>query len=220
MHVFEGNSPAEVFFHKFNIRLAEMSELTDVFKLRYRIYCQQLGYFADRTMTDEESDEFDNDAIHCIVEHKQTRRVVGCVRLVYPNAEKKLPFSDLLPEVKVAPNDCEISRLVVCPSFRNQVDGENIPALIFKALFLSLNVIAERMQLHSGFILIEKRMARALGHLGFTLKACGQQADVKRAQNKITQRHLYSIELLKPDHKHHIRANRFIDHIRMALYGA
>lgn len=125
----------EDFERYFRIELVTTEEqLKQAFSLRYRVYCEEFNYEATDLFPNKmESDEFDEQSIHCLIIHKTTERVAGCVRLVPANEKYE---NGLLPLEKFCKNSldldqisrlnfdresvCEISRLAVDGDFRRR----------------------------------------------------------------------------------------------------
>ncbi|MCU4676856.1 GNAT family N-acetyltransferase [Catenovulum sp. 2E275] len=208
------------FFDNFDIKIPEPEELEEAFKLRHKVFCQQLGYFAqaERNFSNLENDEFDHTAMHCVVLDKKLNKVIGCIRLVNPNPSNKLPFSEYITDYPIAKTDKEISRLVVCPKYRNRLSDLNIQVLIFNALFLSVNVIAEKIGLNSALIFIERKMARALKQFGFRLTEMTDSVELTLSNNKVSSRCLYKVDLIQSEELRHNRSKSFIKQIKYALY--
>ncbi len=120
-------------FHKyFSIGIADTTDLKKaVFKLRYDVYCTELGYEKDCPI-DSEKDNFDEYSNYVLIKHRESGNYAGCVRLVTPpqhNQNALLPFEahcsqsfdpqkvSFLREgeiIKVG----EVSRLAVASRFR------------------------------------------------------------------------------------------------------
>lgn len=136
-------SIAENFDQYFQIRFADTKELRqEAFKIRYGVYSSELGWEPENEQ-EMESDECDDYAYHCLLEHKRTGAFAGCIRLIIPptNApEKKLPFeefcmasaqkeifdTDTLPRGSFG----EISRLAVLADFRRREKEKNMPYVL------------------------------------------------------------------------------------------
>jgi len=124
----------------FRIELVTTKEqLKQAYAVRYRVYCEEFNYEATDLFPDKmESDEFDDQSLHCLIIHKATElepkeRVAGCVRLVPANTKNE---GGLLPLEKFCKNSldrdeishlnigrgtmCEISRLAVDAAFRRR----------------------------------------------------------------------------------------------------
>jgi N-acyl amino acid synthase of PEP-CTERM/exosortase system len=120
-------------FHEyFSIHIADTIDLkNEVFKLRYDVYCAELGYEKDCPI-DCEKDNFDEYSIHVLIKHTPSGIYAGCVRLVTPppqNPKALLPFeancSQSFDPKKVAflregenIKVGEVSRLAVLSRFR------------------------------------------------------------------------------------------------------
>lgn len=125
----------ERFRQYFSVQLAQTAaEKSEVFGMRYRVYCEQFGYEpTDRFPNREEFDDFDARASHCLVVHRRTGVPAGCVRLVPAwgtMATDPLPIEQIfhdrldMPLIKSFHLErrrvCEISRLVVDEDFRRR----------------------------------------------------------------------------------------------------
>jgi hypothetical protein len=77
------SSMVEDFQEYFDLELANTPEkLESVYRVRYRVYCEEFGYEpADAFPNQLETDEFDENASHCLVTHKLTGMPAGCARL-------------------------------------------------------------------------------------------------------------------------------------------
>lgn len=124
----------------FSIRLARTpEEKSQVYGIRYRVYCEQFGYEpAERFPTREEFDDFDAYSFHCLVIHKSSGWPAGCARLVPACGDMTvdpLPIEEVFHERLDMSliesldidrgNVCEISRLAVDEMFRRRA-GERV----------------------------------------------------------------------------------------------
>lgn len=86
---------AQHFQEYFSICLADTSDLKkEVFKLRYDVYCTELGYEKDCPI-DCEKDQFDEYSKHVLIKHRPSGIFAGCVRLITPppnDPKALLPF--------------------------------------------------------------------------------------------------------------------------------
>ncbi|NOT11556.1 MAG: PEP-CTERM/exosortase system-associated acyltransferase [Methylococcaceae bacterium] len=125
----------------FSICLANTEDLKkQVFKLRYDVYCAELGYEKDCPI-DCERDIFDEYSTHVLIKHKPSGLYAGCVRVVTPpsqNPNALLPFeancSHSFNPQKVAflrDAECvlvgEVSRLAVLSKFRLRAGDAKSP---------------------------------------------------------------------------------------------
>jgi len=136
-------SIASHFNQYFQIKFADTKELRqEAFKIRYGVYSQELGWEPENA-AEMETDECDDYAYHCLLEHRRTGVFAGCVRLVIPpinQPDLQLPFeksclhsarteiidSSTLPRGSFG----EISRLAVLASFRRREKEKNTPFII------------------------------------------------------------------------------------------
>ncbi|MFD2165560.1 PEP-CTERM/exosortase system-associated acyltransferase [Thalassotalea euphylliae] len=136
-------SIASNFAQYFKIRFANTKELRqEAFKIRYGVYAAELGWEPENEHK-METDECDDYAYHCLLEHKRTGVFAGCVRLVIPSPDNpglKLPFeanclqsarkdvidSTILPRGSFG----EISRLAVLETFRRREKEKNKPFVL------------------------------------------------------------------------------------------
>lgn len=131
-------SISENFHQYFRIRFASSKELRhEAFRIRYQVYCEELGWEEKRPER-LETDEFDDFAYHCLLEHTASKSFAGCVRVVIPPPHRPAmttPFeAHCLPSVNPDIIDLskfvrggfgEISRLAVPASFRRRRDEDN-----------------------------------------------------------------------------------------------
>lgn len=128
-------------------RLAEDAETRRrIFRLRYDIYCEELGYEAPADPRHHlEFDAHDERAILCLIEHKDSGLAAGCMRLVLPDAgpdarDCRLPLQEhgagslthasLHPARLSREQVCEISRLAISPLFRKHSTTDEIDSLV------------------------------------------------------------------------------------------
>jgi len=136
-------SIAKKFKHYFQIQLANTKELREeVFKIRYGVYSNELGWEAKNSLK-METDDCDNYAHHCLLKHKRTGTYAGCVRLIIPPKNKPdllLPFeknclqsarTDIIDSTRLPRGSFgEISRLAVLSSFRRRTERRRQPFVI------------------------------------------------------------------------------------------
>lgn len=136
-------SVASNFAQYFQIKFADTKALRqEAFKIRYGVYASELGWEPLNEL-EMETDECDDYAFHCLLEHKRTGVYAGCVRLVIPpvtNSSLPLPFeknclqsarkevidSTALPRGSFG----EISRLAVLADFRRREKETKTPFVI------------------------------------------------------------------------------------------
>lgn len=136
-------SIAENFNQFFQIKFADTKLLREeAFKIRYGVYCDELGWEPENALQ-METDDCDDYAYHCLLEHKRTGVYAGCVRLVIPPVQLPdlaLPFeknclhsarTEILDSTKLTRGSFgEISRLAVLTSFRRRKREKKAPFII------------------------------------------------------------------------------------------
>lgn len=136
-------SIADNFSQFFSVKFANTKALRqEAFKIRYGVYSTELGW-EPTNEREMETDEYDDCAFHCLLEHKRTKTFAGCIRLIIPpanNADLKLPFeknclesarTDVLDSSTLARGSFgEISRLAVLESFRRRDKEKDVPYVL------------------------------------------------------------------------------------------
>jgi N-acyl amino acid synthase of PEP-CTERM/exosortase system len=176
--------------------------LEKVYRLRHQVYCEELGFEANRT-NQLEQDEADKHSIHCLLLHKPTQTYVGCVRLILADSapEVSFPFEKVCgPSLRWVFDKSagtgrkrygEISRLAITSNFRrprNDVHTANgsIEKLdmkdddarrLFPSIALGLYMAITAMGLSRGldgvFAMMEPRLARQLHGFGIHFQQVG-----------------------------------------------
>jgi N-acyl amino acid synthase of PEP-CTERM/exosortase system len=60
----------------------------EVYKLRYQVYCLETGFENPEDFPSEiEKDEYDDESIHFLIQHKRTGEYAATTRLILPNIE-------------------------------------------------------------------------------------------------------------------------------------
>lgn len=134
--VMTDSSLSELFQTHFEILPAEQAHMQDiVFRIRHQVYCEELGYEPHRA-NQLEQDDFDKNAIHCLLLHKPSQTYAGCVRLILSDSqapELNFPFEQVCGKSLCWTFDNsgdmgrkkygEISRLAVTAPFRRARHG-------------------------------------------------------------------------------------------------
>lgn len=113
------------------VRIAsDEKELAAIFKLRYRVYCQEWGFDKHLDHTDEMiTDIFDDHAIH-FVALDESRKVVGALMLILKSSEgyplEKYCELDINKDELPAESLAEISRLVIHRDYRKRAEDKYI----------------------------------------------------------------------------------------------
>jgi N-acyl amino acid synthase of PEP-CTERM/exosortase system len=126
----------------FTIELANTDALREeVFKLRYDVYCRELGWEDQGNFPDRlEHDIYDGVSRHCLLKHNRTGRYAGTVRMVMTHdndreppiplvshCEGKLFDGPLRPDRLPPGSFGEISRLALRNEFRRRTGEEATP---------------------------------------------------------------------------------------------
>ena len=202
-------SIADTFGRYFDVSFCDTEALLhETQRLRYDVYCREFGFERDEDCPGGlETDCFDAQAFHCLIRHRASAEIAGCVRLVHlagGATQTRLPVAtycaaalegaDPHPDTLPADEVCEISRLAVSAGFRRRlseqetqlgnldatdVDGAN--GRSFPLLAVALFMAARFMMLHCGrphiFTTMEPRLARMLERTGLRFRRLGPVVD-------------------------------------------
>ncbi|MCP4407504.1 MAG: PEP-CTERM/exosortase system-associated acyltransferase [Gammaproteobacteria bacterium] len=189
----------------FNVTYATTKEQRmHAYHIRYQVYCKEFKYEREESCPDQlEQDEYDDQSFHCLLIHKPSETVAGCVRLIKPSPKGEisgLPFEHCcLEAVDKQKMDVsrlerssfgEISRLAVLPAFRRRkADGKSpisIPdrqkliasgrdAFPLISIILSLGILSMLLNsgLKYGFAMMEPRLTRMLRRYGIIFSQIG-----------------------------------------------
>lgn len=134
------------FMQEFRFRLAaSKQEKHRIYRLRYEIYCEELAYEQPANGSSRlEYDLYDQNALHCLIEHRRTGLAAACTRLVMPEPGgppplDKLPMESygarslthpyLHPEKLPTESYYEISRLAIARNFRPKIKDSEVPGI-------------------------------------------------------------------------------------------
>lgn len=190
----------------------------EVYRLRHQVYAEELAYEPERPDR-QETDAFDARSQYATVRHRRSGRLAGTVRLVSKHrSDEPLPLeaycaqalnhASLQPRHFAPHQVCEISRLAVPAAFRKQQAdalAQTRPAGGFTAdelrsfphIAVGLYMAAVALSCQSGrfhvFVMMEPRLARALGFVGIRFLALGEPIDYhgKRAAYYIDSRRIF-----------------------------
>lgn len=103
-------SLAQNFSHYFKVGLATSSQQQrHAYTIRYQVYAEELGW-EPLNEHQIETDECDEYAYHCLLEHTRSGSIAGCVRLVIPSLG---PVNALLP--------CQTHQIPLTSSYRGKL---------------------------------------------------------------------------------------------------
>lgn len=203
------NNIVSAFSDYFELVLANTPELLSfVYNIRYQVYCQEFHYEAEDKCPDgREQDEFDKYSQHCLMIHRETRRPVGCIRLIDPNRNgiaMSLPFETFCPPTPaydINPNQLlrgsfgEFSRLAVTSSFRRRQEDEKKPLSLPEeipsdpqgrrsrfpyipvGLFMAGMSMFLNTRMNFAFAMMEPRLVRLLKRFGIVFTQVGNVID-------------------------------------------
>ncbi len=179
------------FRRHFRVVPAFTPELRDAcFRIRHAVYCEEFGFEPVRS-DHRETDCWDTNSIHCLVQSVASGEFLGCMRLVMPPAEAPdtpLPFERIcavsIDRAEVDPRHlprgtiAEASRLALIPALRRRPEAgasPDEPALwsansgvvpcVQVGLYLGMLAVARLHGIEKLFMLVEPRLARQLGML-------------------------------------------------------
>ncbi len=176
------------------------------FNIRHQVYCEELQ-FEPLKEDKQETDDFDAQSLHCVIQHRQSKRFAGTVRIVCSKDENQLlPLEkyclDSIDHPELTPVNfprhkiCEISRLAVPEEFRRRksdkfkgaatgVINESVYSekelrcfpFIAVGLYLSAASIVMNRGIDHVFVMMEPRLARSLKLVGIEFKQIGPVVD-------------------------------------------
>lgn len=177
-------------------RVETESELEEVFRLRYQVYCKECSYESpDDHPNGLETDEYDAHSIHFIA-IDPTKKIVGSVRLIR-NSELGFPIekycnptmdTSRLPRDKIV----EISRLAISKTYRRRnADGlygtydgdkggnglkrrDNRPNIIL-GLFKAMYRESKWLGMLNWYVAMERSLYVLLRRYGFDFYAVGAE---------------------------------------------
>ena len=206
----EAQSPlVDTFERYFDVSFCDTEALLlETQRLRYEVYCREFGFEREEDCPGGlETDSFDAQALHCLIRHRVSAEIAGCVRLVHladGSRQTRLPVATYcnaaLEGADPHPNDlpadevCEISRLAVSAGFRRRlseqetqlgnIDATDVDAAnarSFPLLAVALFMAARFMMLHCArphvFTTMEPRLARMLERTGLHFRRLGPVVD-------------------------------------------
>jgi N-acyl amino acid synthase of PEP-CTERM/exosortase system len=176
--------------------------------IRYQVYAEELGW---EPLNEKriERDTCDNYAHHCLLEHKRTGDIAGCVRLVIPpsaDTQAQLPFQQ--HGIVIKDNDSlkhltqgrvgEISRLAVPSCFRRRSNEAGHPFVLDShnsslfteeerrnfpsisiGLYLSAIAMVDISQLDLVLVVMELRLQRHLKRYGLHFRQISSHFELR-----------------------------------------
>jgi N-acyl amino acid synthase of PEP-CTERM/exosortase system len=201
-------SIAALFDNYFSVIPADTEELIKkVYNIRHQVYCEELGYEAQRA-NHLEFDDYDLRSIHCLLFHKPSQTHAGCIRLILADnydPSAKFPLEHVCndkinwdlngPAGDARRKYGEISRLAITANFRRRRGESKFPdggseaiddpdmdeRRRFPSVALGLYVAITAMGLNQGldgvFAMMEPRLARQLRRFGFLFDQAGDTVE-------------------------------------------
>jgi N-acyl amino acid synthase of PEP-CTERM/exosortase system len=196
----------EDFQEYFELDLATDSALMEkVFRIRYRVYCEEFGYEpAEAFPSEQECDQFDDYSIHCLITHKSSQTPAGCLRLVKAGDQALMPMEkycapcvdhQFIDALGVSRDTmCEFSRLAVDGAFRRRA-GEHVSrfgeftamdcsqrerrtfSLIAVSTFIAGFAVSELLGRTNCFAMMEPFLPRLLQRSGIFVRPAGTEID-------------------------------------------
>jgi N-acyl amino acid synthase of PEP-CTERM/exosortase system len=192
------------FFDEFRIHIAKTpNQKNEVYKVRYKVYCEELQYESVHAFPNKmEKDSYDKQSIHLLVQHRESSKNIGCMRLIFPeNSEQVLPFqkaygttliNNIVDLKCIYYNSmCEVSRLAVVSEFRKSHRKQSNPisnvenifdakqydrrhfSLVPLSLYLAGCHILEVVGVNHLFTMMEPRLCRNLQRVGYKFHQIG-----------------------------------------------
>lgn len=112
--------------NRYTVSLARNArEIEEAQRLRYKVFCEEMGAAGGNTVRELDIDEYDGDCEHLIVRDHETLQVVGCYRIMRPEIARRRGafYSD--SEFDLARLDhlrgeiAEVGRACIHPDYRS-----------------------------------------------------------------------------------------------------
>ena len=187
------------------VAMAEETQ-AEAFRIRHRVYCEELGYEEPRS-SGLERDDYDTRSLHLLIRNISSEKYAGTVRLICSsNSNELLPIEKyclhsfyphgVKPEHFPRDQICEISRLAVPLDFRKRSTDQHEGAaqgainrgiysetemrcfpFITVGLYLEIVAVAERKGIQHFFVMMEPKLARSAAFLGIKFQQVGEITD-------------------------------------------
>jgi N-acyl amino acid synthase of PEP-CTERM/exosortase system len=222
---------AEHFQQYFSVSPATTTALKQaVYRLRYDVYCREFNYEPAENFPDGmERDEYDSQALHVLVRHKNSGLAAGCTRIITPdpsNAAALLPVerycsgsldADYLDNLNLSRQSiCEASRLSVSNIYRRR-HGESRSRygslehlgfspqeqrtfpLISVSISLATTALTELTGHPYMFAMMEPSLPRLLQRIGYNFKQVGVITNYHGKRAAYLQETSAVLENLRPE---------------------
>lgn len=198
---------SKFFNSHFEIKTNVDREIQDEsFKMRYQVYCLERGMKSSDGFTRcRERDEFDSNSLHGIVQHRDSNRTMGTVRLVRSRHDifgQRFPLEEAFPSLlrehglndRILPRSttAEISRLAISKISQRdlpQLGGEQVLSraggyfngrcypLVTFGLFVALMRLSARHDITHWLAIMEPSLLRLLSRFGIAFQRIGGVVD-------------------------------------------
>ncbi len=183
-------------------KTTDNKELTEIYKLRYKVYCDEWGFERPGDHPGGlETDEFDESSVHFVAINESSRELIGTIRIIL-NSEKGFPIerhcridSDMAAVNRERVG--EISRLAVSKEYRRRaedrfiyegVDGQRpqVPVVvndmrrrqeIICGLYKSMYIESKKIGLAYWYAVMAKGLQILLKRMGIIFTAIGPETD-------------------------------------------
>lgn len=169
----------------------------DMYRLRYDVYIDEFRYEDPNTfMKPLEKDEYDEDALACLIYHRESDKPVACVRMIHAVECKQLPVEkfilnsiydkDTITQLQADRASWgEVSRLAVSKSFRRRSgelatpigadsEDERTYPLLSVACFLSCIALADMLNIDHVIAAMEPVLPRLIRRTSIKFKEIGE----------------------------------------------
>jgi len=201
------------------------------YQLRHQVFHQDCGYrdLGSLSSKQYEHDEFDENAIHSLLFHKQSGQAIGYIRLVLAKSKSKqtLPHEKLYTREydfshssinSIAKDRCEISRMALISAFRRrknerlmQQDQRNnekqdgnrrfpVNYLPICLIFAVMHSMREE-KMDYGLAFVEKRIPLFLKHYGAQIDAIGEPVECYGIRAPVILHLEATYQKLKPEYQ-------------------
>ena len=110
-----------LFLNEYKFILAKTpSEKNRALQLRHDVFMKEFNYKMKEDKTNEiETDEYDEYSLHCLIEHKRSGLLAGCMRLIMPVTDPKSKFNKLPVEIQGAKS---LNHQIIHPSIMSKLE--------------------------------------------------------------------------------------------------
>lgn len=161
--------------------ITDSRDLHRTFRLRYRVYCEERGFFKPRDYPWAlESDEYDHRSMH-FAAFDEAGEVAGSVRLVCHADGGEFPIQRHCPlfdgaELPEAGEAGEVSRLVLNRGYRVPPGGGNTGTVIM-SVYREMYRYSLQHNVNYWYAAMERSLVRMMGRIGVEYEQIGPEVD-------------------------------------------